>query len=101
MIEEHFENLRDDVAGALHAHRIADTDVFPRDLVLVVQRRIGDDDAADRHGAQLGDRRQRAGAPDIDLDAVDDRGRLLGGEFVRDRPARAARDKAESLLQRQ
>ena len=41
------EDLRNDVAGALHVDRVADAHVLPRDLVLVVQRRVGDDDAAD------------------------------------------------------
>ena len=95
----HLQNLRDDVAGALHAHRVADAHVLARDLVLVVQRGVGDDDAADRDGAQFGDRRQRAGAADLDLDRLDDRRRLLGREFVGDRPARTARDEAEPLLQ--
>ena len=45
-----FENLRDDVAGALHDDRVADPHVEPRDLVLVVQRGVGDDDAADGDG---------------------------------------------------
>ena len=72
-----------------------------RDLVLVVQRGVGDDDAADGHRMQLGDRRQRAGAADLDLDRFDDRRRPFGRELVRDRPARAARDEAEPLLQRE
>ena len=101
LVEHDFENLRDDVAGALHDDRVADAHVLARDLVLVVQRRVGDDDAADRDRLQLGDRRQRAGAADLDLDRLDDRRRPLGGEFVRDRPARAARDEAEPLLQRE
>ena len=39
--------------------------------------------------------------PTLDLDRLDDRRRLLGGELVRGRPARAARDEAEPLLQRE
>ena len=34
------------------------------------RRRVGDDDAADGDGLQLGDRRQRAGAADLDLDRL-------------------------------
>ena len=101
LVEHDFENLRDDVAGALHDDGVADAHAEPRDLVLVVQRRVGDDDAADGDGLQFGDRRQRAGAPDLDLDRVDDRRRALGGELVRGGPARAARDEAEPLLQRE
>ena len=92
------ENLGNDVAGALDRHRIADADIEPRDLVEIVQRRVLHHDAADRHRLELGDRRQRAGAADLDLDVPDDGRRLLGREFVRDRPARRARDEAEPLL---
>ena len=33
------DDLRDDVAGALDDHRVADADVLAADVVLVVQRR--------------------------------------------------------------
>ena len=92
-------DLRDDVAGALHDDGVADADVLARDLVLVVQRRVGDDDAADGDRLEPGDRRQRAGAADLDLDVAQHRRRLLGRELVRDGPARRARDEAEPLLQ--
>ena len=101
LVEHDREHLRDDVAGALHHHRVADAHVLARDLVLVVQGGVGDDDAADGHGLELGDRRERAGAADLDVDRLDDRHRLLGWELVRDRPARRARDEAEPLLQRE
>ena len=65
LVEHDLENLRDDVAGALHHHRVADAHVLARDLVLVVQGGVGDDDAADGHRLELGDRRQRAGAADL------------------------------------
>ena len=95
------EDLRNDVARALHHDRVADAHVLAGDLVLVVQGGVGDDDAADRDGLELGDRGQRAGAPDLDLDRLEHGRRPLGGELVRDRPARAARDEAEPLLQRE
>ena len=38
--------------------------------------------------------------PTLIVDRLDDRRRLLGRELVRDRPARRARDEAESLLER-
>ena len=52
------DDLRDDVAGALDDDRVADAQVLavadrlavgadPLDVVLVVERRVGDDDAAD------------------------------------------------------
>ena len=100
LVEHDFEDLRDDVAGALHHDRVADPHVLARDLVLVVQGGVGDDDAADGHRLELGERRQRAGAADVDVDRLDDRHRLLGRELVRDRPAGRARDEAEPLLER-
>ena len=63
-----------------------------------MQRRVLHHDAADRYRLELGDRRQRAGAADLNFDVAHDRGRLLGGELVRDRPARRARHEAEPLL---
>src|SRR6201999_3223413 len=41
---------------------------------------------------------ERAGAPDLDLDIPQHGHGALGREFVRDRPARRARDEAEPLL---
>lgn len=71
------------------------------DLVLVVQGRVGHRHAADENRLQAGDRRQRAGAADEDLDVEKRRLGLLGRVLVRHRPARLARDEAEALLQRQ
>ena len=81
LVGDDFEDLRDDVAGALDDDRVADPHVEPRDLVLVVQRGVGDDDAADGDGLELGDRRQRAGAADLDLDRFDDRRRRSAGNL--------------------
>ncbi len=101
LVEHDLDDLRDDVAGPLHHDRVADPHVLAGDLVLVVQRRVRDDDAADGDGPELGDRRQRAGAPDLDLDRLQHRRRPLGRELVRHRPAGRARDEAEPLLQRE
>ena len=81
------------------SHRVADAHVLARDLVLVVQGRVRDHHAADGDRLEPRDRRQRAGAPDLDVDGLEDGARLLGRELARDRPARGARDEAEPLLQ--
>src|SRR3546814_4406644 len=52
--------------GVAHAH------VQARDLVGVVQRRIGDGDAADEHGLEFCRRRGRAGAADVDDDRTEE-----------------------------
>ena len=62
------------------------------------KRRVLHDHAADADRLELCDRRQRAGAADLDLDVAHHRRRLLGGEFVRDRPAGTSRDEAQPLL---
>src|SRR5690242_8160062 len=95
----HSENLRDDVARALHDHGVADADVLADDLVLVMQRGVLHHNAADGDGIEFGDRRQRAGPADLDIDAAQSRGGLFGGEFVSERPARRAGPEAESLLE--
>ena len=92
-------DLRNDVAGALDDDGIADPDVLACDLILVVQRRPADHDAADRDRLELGDRRQGAGTSDLDVDAVEHGLGLLGRKLVRDRPARGPADHAEPLLQ--
>ncbi len=91
-------DFRDHVAGAAHDHGVADAHVEARDLVGVVQGRVGHGDAADEHRRQPHSRRRRAGAADVDLDRLD-RGLLfLRRELVRDRPARRAADEAEFAL---
>src|SRR5215471_7489132 len=92
------EHLRNDVAGALNFHRIADTHIEPGDFVGVVQRRVLHHDAADRDRLELGDRRERAGAADLDFDVLEHGDRTLGGKFVRDRPARRARYETQAFL---
>ena len=68
------------------------------DLVLVVERRARDGDAADMHRLQLGHRRQRTGAPDRDRDPVQHGLGLLGGELVGDGPAGRPAGGAQTLL---
>ena len=65
---ERADDLRDDVPGALHDDVVADPDVLAQDVVLVVQRRELDDDAADDDGLEHRERVQLAGAPDVDAD---------------------------------
>ena len=60
-----------------------------------------DGDAADEHRLQPRDRRDRAGAADLDVDAQHLGRHFLGRELVRDREARRARDEAELGLLRE
>ena len=63
-----------------------------------MQRDVGDDDAADPDRLQPTDRRQLAGAADLDVDCLQRGFGLLGGELVGEAPARRAGDEAEPFL---
>src|SRR5207245_11377510 len=68
------------------------------DVVLVVQRDVLHDDAADADRLELADWGERSGAPDLDLDIPKHGHGALGREFMCDRPARRARYEAEPFL---
>ena len=91
MLLDHAHDLGNHVAGAAHDHRVALAHVQARDLVGVVQGRVGDGDAGHLHRLQPGHRRDRAGAADLHLDRAQHGGLFLGRELVRQRPARRAR----------
>ena len=61
-------DLRNDVARFFDDDAIAVADVLPRHLVGVVQRRHRHGRARDEHRLEHGERRHRAGAPDVDVD---------------------------------
>ena len=86
------------VAGAPHDDGVADAHVLALELVHVVQRHVAHGDAADEHRLEARDGRERAGAPDLEVDAAHGRGLLLRRELVGDGPARRARDEAEVSL---
>ncbi|CUS44707.1 hypothetical protein MGWOODY_Smn1891 [hydrothermal vent metagenome] len=80
------DDLGNDVAGALKHDPVAGPHVQPRDLMLVVQRRVGDDNTAHRHRGEPRHRGQLAGAADLDVDPLE---RGLGAfrrELVGQRP---------------
>src|SRR6185437_2678495 len=109
LVDHDVDDLRDHVAGALDHHRVADPDIAALaellaiasdtpDVVLIVQRHVLHDDAADADRLELADRRERAGAADLDFDVAQHGHGALGREFVCDAPARRSRDEAEPLL---
>jgi hypothetical protein len=98
LVVNDLDHLRDDVAGALDRHRVADPHAQPLDLVLIVQGGVLHHHTADRDGFELRNGRQRAGAADLNFDVAHHGRGALGGELVRNRPARRARHEAETLL---
>ena len=71
LVDDYLDDLRDDVAGPLDDHGVADADVLLGDVVLVVQRRPADDDTAHGDGGEPGDGGEGPGAPDLDADVLD------------------------------
>eukprot|EP00955_Chlamydomonas_euryale_P018299 194754-Chlamydomonas_euryale.AAC.8 len=70
-------HLRDDVARALHEHRVAHAQVQLLDSPRVVQCRRGDGDATERDWPQLRHRRHGACSADGQLNAEQGRDRRL------------------------
>ena len=98
-VQNHGQDLRNHVAGPLKHHHIADTDVLAGDLILVVQGRPRNQHAAHVHRFQFGHGRQRAGAPHLDPDLLQDGRGLFGGKLPRHGPAWRAPDKTKAPLQ--
>ena len=110
LVEDHPDDLRDHVPGPLDNDGVADADVDAvadrravaveaLDIVFVVQRHVLDHDATHGDRRKPRHRRQRAGAANLDINAIDGRGCLLGREFVRDGPAGFAGHRAPAPLQ--
>ena len=109
LVDDYIDDLRNDVARTLNDDGIADADVAALaqllaiatdalDVVLVVQRDILHDDAANADGVELANRRKRAGAPDLDLNVLEHGNGAFGRKFMRNRPARRSGDEAKPLL---
>ena len=101
LVRQDGDDLRNHIAGALDDHGVAGADVLAGDFVFVVQRGACHQHPADIDRQQFGDGRERAGAPDLDVDRLQHCDSLFGGEFPGDRPARSAADEAEAFLQRE
>ena len=97
-IDDGPDDLRDDVAGLLEDHPVADPDVLAPDLVEVVEGRSRDRRAGDLDRGHVGDRRQRPRPPDVRDDVLDERLDLFGRELEGDGPAGRPADHAETGL---
>ena len=95
------DHLRDDVARLVNDDRVADAHVLAAQLVVVVQRRARHNRAVHRGRIELGDGRERTGAPDLPGDVAQDGRLFLGRELERDAPARCLRREAQRFLQRE
>src|SRR5690606_19935698 len=110
LVDEHIDDLGDDITCPLDGDRVADADILALadrhagavaagDIVLVVQRHIDHGDAADADRIEPGDRGERAGAADLYFDIAHHGAGLFGRELVRHGPAWLAGDEAPAALQ--
>ena len=99
LLDHRRDDLRDHVAGAQHDHLVALADVLALQVLLVVEGRGGDGDAADVDRLQHRERQQVPGPPDVPDDLVQLRRRGRRRELPGDRPARLAPGHPELALQ--
>src|SRR5262245_15874995 len=109
LVRNDIDDLGNNIAGTLDHDRVADADVaavaqlftaaaYAPYVVLVVQRDILHDDAANADRLQFANGREGAGAANLDLDTLEHGDCALGRKFMRDAPARRARNETEPLL---
>ena len=94
-------HLRDDIASPANDDTVTDLHAETFHLVHVVQCGVGDHHTGDLHRCQSGDRRQRASASDLKIDALQGGFLFLRRVLVGDGPARRARHEAQFTLQTQ
>ena len=97
-VEHRTHDLGNDVARLVHDDGVALAHVLAADLVDVVQRGARDGGAGDRHRIELRDRREHAGAANLDANLAQDGLLFLGRELKGDGPARCASGKAQVEL---
>ena len=97
----HLDNCGNHFAGFFNHHRVADSDVFAFDFVLVVQCRARNCAAAHQHWLQRRDRRENSGAPDLNHDVVQTRLDAFRRVFVSNRPARRFGSESKPLALRE
>ena len=100
-LKHHPHHFGNHIAGAAHHHGVGHAHIFALRFAFVVQRGVGYGYTADKHGLQARHRRYCAGAPHLHINGFHHGERFFGGEFVRNRPARRARNKAQCRLLRQ
>ncbi len=96
--QHHAQHLGNHVAGAAHDHGVAHAHVLAPHFVFVVQRGVGDGDAADRYRHQARHRGDGAGTAHLHLDRLHRGQCFFGGEFMGQREARRTRDETERAL---
>ena len=94
-------HLGNHIAGAAHDDLVAHAHAFLTDVEQIGQGGIGHHHTPYLYGCQPRHGCELAGAADLHVDGLHQRGHLLGRIFVRHGPARLARLEAQLTLQRQ
>ena len=94
----HPDNLWNNIAGTLDHHLVANANIFTPDFILIMQRGVRHDGAANRYGLQPRNWRQRTGASNLNINGADCRFGLFRRKFMRQRPAWCARHLTEAGL---
>ena len=92
------DDLRDDLTALLYEDLIIDVQVEGFDEVSVVKRGTAHGRARERHGIEIGHRRDGTRTPDLEVYGDETRLSLLGLILVGDSPARGLRRIAQLLL---
>ena len=93
----HFDHRGNYVTGFFNDDRIPDPDVFPFNLIFIMQRRARNRAPAHQNRFENSDRCENSSATNLNFDVEQFRFHALGGVFVSDRPARRFCGEAESL----
>ena len=96
--ENRSDHLRNDLARAMHKHRVADAYVLTPDVVLVVQGGLRDGHAADLDRLEHGEWIEAASTSNVDFDGPEDGGGLHRRKFEGDGPAWLAADCSQLAL---
>ena len=96
--EQDAHDLGNHVARTSDDDGIAGSDILTENLVHVVQGGVGHRDTADLYGLQPGNRGHGAGTSDLELDRLDERQLLPGGELACDGPTRMMAGRTQADL---
>ena len=94
----HTHDFRNDITGTAYNDAITATHILALNLVCIMQGGIGHRDTTDKHRFQPRYRRQRTGAPHLDINAQHRGLAFLCRKFSCNGPARRTRYKTQLIL---
>ena len=95
LVHDHVQDLRNDIAGALHDNHVPNANVLTAHIVSIVQSGELDRDSAEPHRLEHRVRVHRSRPAHIDAYLFQPGRRNLTGKLERNRPARVATNRAQ------